>query len=67
VALFYGEGTRTMIVAARFLAGPLTYAVLPLGIIHWRRIGWTGRSAWRGSVDYRKPCPSRAESPDGES
>jgi hypothetical protein len=45
VALFYGEGTRTMIVAARFLAGPLTYAVLPLGIIHWRRIGWIGRIA----------------------
>jgi hypothetical protein len=45
VALFYGEGTRTLIVAARVLAGPVTYAVLPLGIIHWRRIGWIGRIA----------------------
>ncbi len=32
-------------VAARVLAGPLMYAVLPLGLIHWRRIGWSGRAA----------------------
>ena len=24
---------------------PLTYAVLPLGILHWRTVGWTGRAA----------------------
>jgi hypothetical protein len=24
---------------------PLTYAVLPLGLLHWRRIGWSGRIA----------------------
>jgi hypothetical protein len=27
------------------LLAPLTYAVLPLGILRWRTIGWTGRAA----------------------
>ena len=43
--LYFGEGQRTFVVAMRVLAGPLMYAVLPLGLIHWRRIGWTGRGA----------------------
>lgn len=43
--LFYGEGQRTLMVASRFAVSPLMYAVLPLGVIHWRRIGWTGRTA----------------------
>jgi hypothetical protein len=45
VMIYFGEGQRTMLVAARTLAGPLIYAVLPLGIIHWKRIGWSGRIA----------------------
>jgi hypothetical protein len=45
IQLYFGEGQRAFMVAMRVLAGPLTYAVLPLGVIHWRRIGWTGRAA----------------------
>ena len=41
--LFATAGQRTTIVALRTLVAPLTYAVLPLGIIHWQRIGWIGR------------------------
>jgi hypothetical protein len=29
----------------RGVLAPLTYAVLPLGILRWRMIGWSGRSA----------------------
>lgn len=45
IQLYFGEGQRAFMVAMRFLAGPLMYAVLPLGVIHWRRIGWLGRAA----------------------
>lgn len=45
IQLYFGEGQRAFMVAMRVLAGPLTYAVLPLGVIHWRRIGWSGRAA----------------------
>lgn len=45
ILLYFNEGQRTFMVAMRFLAGPLMYAVLPLGVIHWRRIGWLGRAA----------------------
>ncbi|MGE5723443.1 MAG: hypothetical protein ACM3YM_13395 [Sphingomonadales bacterium] len=45
IQLVATTGQRNMVVALRALAAPLTYAVLPLGIIHWRTIGWTGRSA----------------------
>ncbi|HEY7806307.1 MAG TPA: hypothetical protein VIC34_03825 [Croceibacterium sp.] len=49
--LYFGESReRALVVASRFLAGPLMYAVLPLGVIHWRRIGWTGRAALAVSV-----------------
>jgi hypothetical protein len=37
------SGQRNSIVMLRALAAPFTYAILPLGIIHWRRIGWIGR------------------------
>lgn len=43
IQLFATSGQRTTIVALRTLAAPLTYAVLPLGIINWGRIGWIGR------------------------
>lgn len=43
--LYFGEGQRAFVVSLRFIAGPLMYAVLPLGIVHWRRIGWSGRAA----------------------
>lgn len=49
--LYFGESReRALLVAARFLAGPLMFAVLPLGVIHWRRIGWTSRAALALSV-----------------
>lgn len=38
-------GQRNLISALRAAAAPLTMAVLPLGIIHWRRIGLIGRGA----------------------
>ncbi len=41
--LYTTEGQRIVIVAMRALAAPLTFAVLPLGIIHWRRLGFAGR------------------------
>jgi hypothetical protein len=37
-------GDRNTIAALRALASPLIYAVLPLGIIRWRSIGWIGRA-----------------------
>ena len=43
--LYTTEGQRNIIVALRALAAPLTFAVLPLGIIHWRTMGGIGRSA----------------------
>jgi len=41
--LFLTSGQRDNIVAVRTLIAPLTYAILPLGIIRWRSIGWIGR------------------------
>lgn len=43
--LLITEGQRNAIVILRAIAAPLTFAVLPLGIIRWRTIGWTGRVA----------------------
>ncbi|HYC64401.1 MAG TPA: hypothetical protein VEC14_06700, partial [Reyranellaceae bacterium] len=43
--LWATEGQRNMIVAMRAFAAPVTFAVLPLGIIHWRSIGIIGRLA----------------------
>ena len=45
IQLYATEGQRNMIVGLRALAAPLTFAVLPLGIIHWRSIGPLGRTA----------------------
>ena len=45
VQLYATEGQRNTIVAMRALAAPLTFAVLPLGIIHWRSIGTLSRVA----------------------
>ncbi len=45
VQLLATTGERNTIVALRALAAPLTYAVVPLGIIRWRTIGWLGRAA----------------------
>ncbi|HEX4695445.1 hypothetical protein [Sphingomonas sp.] len=36
-------GQRTTIAVLRASVAPFIYAALPLGIIHWRRIGWIGR------------------------
>lgn len=41
--LFLTTGERDNIVAIRTLIAPLTYVILPLGIIRWRSIGWIGR------------------------
>lgn len=41
--LFLTSGQRDNIVALRALIAPLVYAILPLGIIRWRSIGWIGR------------------------
>lgn len=41
--LFLSGGERDYLVAVRTVLAPLTYAILPLGIIRWRAIGWTGR------------------------
>ncbi len=38
-------GQRNAIVVLRAISSPLTYAVLPLGIVRWRTIGWIGRTA----------------------
>lgn len=43
--LFATEGQRDLLVVVRALVSPLTYAVLPLGIVRWRTIGWIGRAA----------------------
>lgn len=43
--LFATSGQRNTIVALRAMAAPLTYAVLPLGIVRWRAVGWIGRLA----------------------
>jgi hypothetical protein len=43
--LYATEGQRKVIPALRALAAPLTFVVVPLGIIHWRTIGVAGRSA----------------------
>ncbi len=45
IQLFTTSGQRDALVAARALAAPLTYAVLPLGIVRWRTIGLAGRLA----------------------
>ena len=39
------DGQRNMIVMVRALTAPFVYAILPLGIINWRRIGWIGRAS----------------------
>jgi hypothetical protein len=43
--LFITSGQRNNIVAIRTLIAPLVYAILPLGIIRWRSIGWIGRAS----------------------
>jgi hypothetical protein len=43
--LFLTSGERDNIVAMRTLIAPLTYAILPLGIVRWRSIGWIGRAS----------------------
>ncbi len=43
--LFLTSGERDNIVAVRTLIAPLTYAILPLGIVRWRAIGWIGRAS----------------------
>ena len=45
VQLLATAGERNTVVALRALAAPFTYAVVPLGIIRWRTIGWLGRAA----------------------
>lgn len=39
------SGQRNTIVMIRALTAPFVYAILPLGIIHWQRIGWIGRAS----------------------
>jgi hypothetical protein len=43
--LLITSGERDNIVAVRTLIAPLVYAILPLGIIRWRSIGWIGRAS----------------------
>ena len=43
--LFLTSGQRDDIVAVRALIAPLVYAILPLGIVRWRSIGWIGRGS----------------------
>jgi hypothetical protein len=43
--LFLTSGERDNIVAMRAAIAPLTYAILPLGIIRWKSIGWLGRGS----------------------
>jgi len=43
--LFLTSGERDNIVAMRTAIAPLTYAILPLGIIRWKSIGWLGRAS----------------------
>ena len=42
-ALEYTEGKRALISFARAIASPLTFAVVPLGVVMWQRLGWTLR------------------------
>jgi hypothetical protein len=41
--IFATTGQRNTLVVMRALVSPLTYAVLPIGIVRWRTIGWIGR------------------------
>lgn len=43
--LFFAAGQRNELVIIRALAAPITYAVLPIGIVRWRDIRWIGRIA----------------------
>jgi hypothetical protein len=43
--LFLTSGERDNLVAIRMAIAPLTYAILPLGIIRWNSIGWLGRAS----------------------
>jgi hypothetical protein len=43
IQLVATTGQRNTFVIIRALTSPLTYAVLPLGIVRWRTIGWSGR------------------------
>jgi hypothetical protein len=43
--LFLTTGERDNIVAMRMAIAPLTYAILPLGIVRWNSIGWLGRAS----------------------
>jgi hypothetical protein len=43
--LLITSGDRNNIVALRTVIAPLVYAILPLGIIRWRSIGWIGRTS----------------------
>jgi hypothetical protein len=39
------EGQHMQLALLRGVLAPLTYAVLPLGVLRWREIGWSGRLA----------------------
>lgn len=43
--LLLTSGQRGPVALARAFTWPLTFAVLPLGIVHWRSIGWIARGA----------------------
>jgi hypothetical protein len=43
--LWATAGQRNTVVILRAALAPLTYAVLPLGIVRWTSIGWSGRIA----------------------
>ena len=43
--LIVTAGQRAPIALARAFANPLVVAVLPLGIVHWSRLGWPSRIA----------------------
>jgi hypothetical protein len=45
IQLVATTGQRNTFVIIRALTSPLTYAVLPLGIVRWRSIGWSGRAS----------------------
>jgi hypothetical protein len=45
IQLYETDGQRMMIAGLRTLAAPLTFAVLPLGILNWGRISWAGRGS----------------------
>jgi hypothetical protein len=48
--LYLTAGQRDNVVILRAILSPLIYAVLPLGVIRWREIGWTGRAAVAATV-----------------